>query len=98
MTAARKSGPARTRPWDAILDRWVTGGSVRGIAAALGIPTSAVRHVVHVSRQRGDARAVRRRAPNGQAGTGHMIAGAWGPYWTHPAQPALPFGGTAAQP
>lgn len=63
------TGPARSLPWEPILERWAQGLQVRAIAADLEVSASNVRRIVHLSRQRGDKRAHRRRAPNGSRRT-----------------------------
>jgi hypothetical protein len=87
----QRRGPKRTRPWEAVLDRWAAGERSPGISRALGIDQSAVTQIVFCARRAGDPRAVRRKAPTGQPGTGQIVAGEWVPYWADPRQMPLPL-------
>ena len=87
-----RHGPARTLPWDEILDRWAAGEHSESIAKACKCLPASVRRVTCLARRRGDERAKRRRAPPGKPGTGSMQAGAWVPYYADPRQLPLPLG------
>lgn len=91
-SAQQKRGPARTLPWDPVLDAWAAGSDGPAIAKALDITPAQVRRVVHQARAtHKDPRALRRRAPHGQPGTGSRIGHGWVPYWADPRQLPLPL-------
>jgi hypothetical protein len=87
-----KRGPARTLDHDAILDAHRAGRSCAAIARAAGTTPGSVSAIVSNARKRGDPRAIRRRAPNGQARTDEVVVGVWYAYWNDPAQLRLPLG------
>jgi len=89
-TQARR-GPKRTRPWEQVLDRWAAGERSPEISRALNIDQSAVTQIVFCARKLGDPRAVRRKAPTGQPGTGSVVDGQWVAYWADPRQLPLPL-------
>jgi hypothetical protein len=91
-----RHGPARRLDHDAILRLHQAAHSYAAIARATGATPGSVSAIVCAARKRGDPRAIRRRAPNGQPGTGEVVAGVWYAYWNDPGQMSLPFDESAA--